>query len=221
MTGDRIQDRIQYRGVWANRKTADAKQTNTAAGADFSETLSQAQGAGGKRADAMGSPTEQSLETEPDTRTLRQKMQDIIDKLNEKVRNGETAPSFQIGAQSFTIEEWDRMMERIDAVQEEIREQQRAKQGERLKEEAQKGIADAEWTDNRFAEDGVIRKDDHTLTVEEQLERILMDMNDPDAEAEAAKRQETERNIVQQEAEKKAGQQEADTSAEQEIRAVL
>ncbi len=187
MTLDSMQDRIQYQGVWSNRaKMLNAAQTSAAGGADFSDSLTQAQGAEKKRADAMGGQAEPDLEIEPDTRTLRQKMQDIIAKLNEKVQRGETAPSFQIGAQSFTIEEWDRMIERIDAVQEEMREQQRAKRGERLKEEAQKGIADAEWMDNRYAEDGVIKKDDDILTVEEQLERILMDMDDPDAEAKAA-----------------------------------
>ncbi|MBD5466879.1 MAG: hypothetical protein HDR21_01865 [Lachnospiraceae bacterium] len=194
MTLDSMQDRIQYQGVWANRaKMSNAAQTNAAGGGDFSDSLTQAQGAGKKRADAMGGKAEQDLEIEPDTRTLRQKMQDIIAKLNEKVRSGETAPSFQIGAQSFTIEEWDRMIERLDAVQEEMREQQRAKRGERLKEEAQKGIADAEWMDNRYAEDGVIQKDDDVLTVEEQLERILMDMDDPDAEAKAA--EDTDGNV--------------------------
>ncbi|MBD5483436.1 MAG: hypothetical protein HDR15_13100 [Lachnospiraceae bacterium] len=194
MTLDSMQDRIQYQGVWANRaKMSNAARTNAAGGGDFSDSLTQAQGAGKKRADAMGGKAEQDLEIEPDTRTLRQKMQDIIAKLNEKVRSGETAPSFQIGAQSFTIEEWDRMIERLDAVQEEMREQQRAKRGERLKEEAQKGIADAEWMDNRYAEDGVIQKDDDVLTVEEQLERILMDMDDPDAEAKAA--EDTDGNV--------------------------
>lgn len=190
MTLDSMQDRIQYQGVWANRtKRSNAAQANAAGGTDFSDSLTQAQGAGKKRADAVGGQTEPDLRTEPDTRTLRQKMQDIIAKLNEKVQRGETAPSFQIGAQSFTIEEWDRLIERIDAVQEEMREQQRAKRGERLKDEAQKGIADAEWMDNRYAEDGVIQKDDDVLTVEEQLERILMDMDDPDAEAKAAEKE--------------------------------
>lgn len=211
MTLDSMQDRIQYRGVWANRtKMSNAAQTTAAGGTDFSDSLTQAQGTGKKRADAMGGQTEPDLEIEPDTRTLRQKMQDIIAKLNEKVQRGEIAPSFQIGAQSFTIEEWDRLIERIDAVQEEMREQQRAKQGERLKEEAQKGIAEADWMDNRYAEDGVIQKDDDVLTVEEQLERILMDMDDPDAEA--VKRKEMEEDTMRQE---------ADTGAEQEAAAIL
>ena len=197
MTLDAMQDRIQYRGIWAGKKRmtdkttgtgtlqTDDSRTGTAGDAGFSDTLAQA--AGGKRADAMGNPQTQTPEMEVDTRSLREKMQDIIAKLNEKVRKGETSPSFQIGAQSFTIEEWDRLIERIDAVQEEVREQQRAKQGERLKEEAQKGIADADIMDNRFAEDGVMRKDDNVLTVQEQLERILLDMDDPDERAEAEK----------------------------------
>lgn len=197
MTLDAMRDRIQYRGTWAGKngitdKTAgagtlqpDGSRTGTAGDAGFSDSLTQA--AGKKRADAMGNPQTQTTEMEVDTRSLREKMQDMIDKLNEKVRKGETSPSFQIGAQSFTIEEWDRLIERIDAVQEEAREQQRAKRGERLKEEAQKGIAEADFMDNRYAEKGVIRKDDDMLTVEEQLERILLDMDDPDERAKAAK----------------------------------
>ena len=212
MTLDRLQDRIQYNGIWiSGKKVSDDAQAD-AGDAGFADSLSKAQDTGGKRADSMGAQTEQSLEIEEDTRTIRQKMQDIIAKLNEKVKNGETAPSFQIGAQSFTIEEWDRLIERIDAAQEELREQQRAKRGERLKEEAQKGIADADWMDNRYAEEGVIQKDDHMLTVEEQLERILMDMDDPDAEAAAAKRKETEES---------AKRQEMDWDAAQEAAAVL
>lgn len=210
MTLDRLQDRIQYRGVWANGKKASDGAQADAGDAGFADSLSQARGAGGKRADALGTQTQQQLETEPDTRTLREKMQDIIAMLNEKVQSGETAPSFQIGAQSFTIEEWDRMIEQIDAAQEELREQQRAKRGERLKEEAQKGVADADFMDNRYADNGVIRKDDHTLTVEERLERILMDMDDPDAEAAAAKLRKTEENAKRREADTDRKQAAAD-----------
>ncbi len=195
---DAMQDRIQYRGIWAGKKrTADKAGTDpgrtdgTAGGAGFSDSLAQA--AGGKRADAMGDPQAEAAAMEVDTRSLREKMQDIIDKLNEKVRKGETSPSFQIGAQSFTIEEWDRMIERIDAAQEEAREQQRARRGECLKEEAQKGVAQADFMDNRYAEKGVIRKDDDTLTIEEQLERILLDMDDPDERVKTAEDKEDAR----------------------------
>lgn len=220
MTLDRMQDRIQYRphgGVWTTESSAAAQAD--ASESSFAGTLTQAQSAGATRADALDAQTEQALEAEEDTRTLREKMQDIIDMLNEKVRNGETAPSFRIGAQSFTIEEWDRMIEQIDAVQEEVREQQRAKHGERLKEEAQKSAADADWMDNRYAEDGVIRKDDDTLTIEEQLERILMDMDDPDAEAAAARRKMEEN--ARQETAKNTVQQEPDRHMEQELYEVL
>lgn len=197
MTLEAMQDRIQYRGTWAGKKRmtdktggtgtpqADDSQSKTKEGPGFFGTLTQA--AGGKRTDAMGDPRAAMSEMEVDTRSLREKMQDLIAKLNEKVRKGETSPSFQIGAQSFTIEEWDRLIERIDAAQEEAREQQRARRGERLKEEAQEGVAKADFMDNRYAEKGVIRKDDDTLTIEEQLERILLDMDDPDERAQAAK----------------------------------
>lgn len=128
----------------------------------------------------------QEPEIDPeDNRTLRQKMADMIAKLNEKVQNGETEQSFQIGAQSFTIKQWERMMEEFDAAQEEIREQQRSRQGERLKEKVQQGVADLTWMDNRYAEEGVTQKDAASLTVEEMLAKILMDMDDPDERQQA------------------------------------
>lgn len=52
----------------------------------------------------------------------------------EKVKNNDTETSFQIGSQSFTIKEWNKLLEQFDAVQEDIREQMQEEQAKRHKE---------------------------------------------------------------------------------------
>lgn len=37
----------------------------------------------------------------------------------EKLKKGETEPTFQIGAQNFTEKEWNKLIERIDKIEEE------------------------------------------------------------------------------------------------------
>lgn len=169
---DKMQDRVRYQGAAYGAGRAGGRdrtgENSLRAGRDFSDAFKGAQG-------------QEPEIKEEDTRTLRQKMADMIAKLNEKVKNGETEQSFQIGAQSFTIREWDQMIERIDAAQEAFREQQRSRRGERLKEKAQKGVAELEWMDNRYAVEGVTGEDAASLTVEEMLDKLLMDTDDPEA----------------------------------------
>ena len=52
----------------------------------------------------------------------------------EKLKNNDTETSFQIGSQSFTIKEWNKLIEQFDAVQEDIREQMQEEQAKRQKE---------------------------------------------------------------------------------------
>lgn len=52
-------------------------------------------------------------------------MQVIRDKIYEiytKILNGETEESFQIGGQSFTLKEWDKLLEQFDLAEEAIKE---------------------------------------------------------------------------------------------------
>ena len=63
-----------------------------------------------------------------------QLISDRIGEIYEKVKNNDTEPSFQIGNQSFTIKEWDRLIKQFDAVQEEIREQMKEEQAKRQKD---------------------------------------------------------------------------------------
>ena len=48
---------------------------------------------------------------------LREKCEEIL----EKLRNGETEVSYQIGAESYTEKEWDKLLKKFDDIQEDVR----------------------------------------------------------------------------------------------------
>lgn len=69
-----------------------------------------------------------------DKEEMLQMISDRIQEVYEKVKNNDTEPSFQIGSQSFTEKEWNRLLEQFDKVQEEIREQMKEEQAKRNKD---------------------------------------------------------------------------------------
>ena len=48
---------------------------------------------------------------------LRKKSEEIL----EKLRNGETEVSYQIGGESYTEKEWDKLLKKFDDIQEDVR----------------------------------------------------------------------------------------------------
>lgn len=56
----------------------------------------------------------------------------------EKLRKGETEPSFQIGAQSFTVKEWNKFLKGFDSTEETIKEMMREEAAKRFKESLSK-----------------------------------------------------------------------------------
>ena len=49
-------------------------------------------------------------------------LEEKINELYVKVKNGDTEPAYQIGAQSFTEKEWDEFLEKFDSAEEAVRE---------------------------------------------------------------------------------------------------
>ncbi len=78
---------------------------------DFSQKLSAAE----KQMKADGKTD--SLTTEEMMQKIREKMAEIYD----KVKKGKTEQSFQIGGVSLTIKEWNRLLERFDETEEDVR----------------------------------------------------------------------------------------------------
>lgn len=60
---------------------------------------------------------------------IKEKKQEILD----KVKNGDTEPSFQIGAQSFTVKEWNRFLEKFDDTEDAVKELMREEQEKRAR----------------------------------------------------------------------------------------
>ncbi|MGN0160340.1 MAG: hypothetical protein ACI4AQ_03010 [Lachnospiraceae bacterium] len=60
-----------------------------------------------------------------------------IDELREKILNGETEEKFQIGNASYTLKEWDKILERFDSQEEAVRKMMREEQQERMEDAKQ------------------------------------------------------------------------------------
>lgn len=77
--------------------------------------------------------TEKKEEKSEDFRAF---LQDKTEEMHEKIKNGDIEPRYQIGAQEFSEKEWDKLLERFDKTEEELREQMR-QEHEKRKEEAE------------------------------------------------------------------------------------
>ena len=65
----------------------------------------------------------------------------LEEKINEifvKIQNGDTEPTYQIGAQSFTEKEWEEFLDKFDSIEEAIQELMKEEQARKEAEEAQK-----------------------------------------------------------------------------------
>lgn len=70
-----------------------------------------------------------------------------IEELYEKIKNGDTEQKFSIGAEEYTIEEWDELLAKFDEAEEEIRkaqEEEIEKRMEKLQQEAERKKAEEE-----------------------------------------------------------------------------
>lgn len=65
---------------------------------------------------------------------LRQKIEEIF----IKIQNGDTEPTYQIGAQSFTEKEWEEFLDKFDSVEEAIQELMKEEQARKGTEEDKK-----------------------------------------------------------------------------------
>lgn len=70
-------------------------------------------------------------------KSLLQQMQEHMALMREKIKNGTIQPTFQTGAQSFTKEEWEKLLEKFDEAEEILRAEIEA-EIEAVKESAQK-----------------------------------------------------------------------------------
>lgn len=69
---------------------------------------------------------------------LHEKSEEIL----EKLRNGETEVSYQIGAESYTEKEWDKLLKKFDDIQEDVRRKMEERIKKLEEKEEEKRIAE-------------------------------------------------------------------------------
>lgn len=89
-----------------------------------------------------------------ETKSYREQILEKMEEMAQNIRKGTIQPKFQIGAQAYTIKEWEKLLEKFDAAEEALREEVQAQIEEReeqaekeaLVRAAQNGEADPEKT---------------------------------------------------------------------------
>ena len=76
---------------------------------------------------------------------------DRKNEIYEKVKNGDTEETFQIGGSSFTEKEWDKLLSEVDDIMDEIREA--------MREEHQKRVEEATEEENVKRAEGIVEAD--------------------------------------------------------------
>lgn len=83
-------------------------------------------------------------EAQEETTDYEKLLQEKIKEILLKIENGDTEPSYQIGAQSFTEKEWEKFMDQFDSVEEAVKELMKEEQEEKEAErEAEKEAEEA------------------------------------------------------------------------------
>ncbi len=81
--------------------------------------------------DADNIDTEETMDY---AKILKEKINEIL----EKIQNGDTEPTYQIGSQSFTEKEWEEFLDKFDSIEEAIQELMKEEQERKEAEEEKK-----------------------------------------------------------------------------------
>lgn len=69
---------------------------------------------------------EEAAEKSEETKSYREQILEKMAEMEENIRKGTIQPKFQIGAQAYTIAEWEELLQKFDAAEEVLREEVRA-----------------------------------------------------------------------------------------------
>ncbi len=90
-----------------------------------------AQTKGTEESDAPGEETD---------KTCREQILEKMAEMAKKVKDGTVEPTFQIGAMSYTMKEWDKLLEKFDAAEEALQEEVQAQIEEAEKQAAEEAL---------------------------------------------------------------------------------
>lgn len=71
-------------------------------------------------------------------KTPLQQLREQIEQMQEKLKNGDVEQTFQIGAQSYTLKEWDKILEKFDKIRDALDEERKALEEKQKQEEMEK-----------------------------------------------------------------------------------
>lgn len=80
---------------------------------------------------------EEAAEKSEETKSYREQILEKMAEMEENIRKGTIQPKFQIGAQAYTIAEWEELLQKFDAAEEVLREEVRAQIEEAEKQAAE------------------------------------------------------------------------------------
>lgn len=124
-----------YRADYAGYSASENKKVN-----DFNSGLSYCN-ALASSLEKWSDSAEKSTSTSESKDDLLAVLQNKIAEIAEKIKNGDTEPTFQIGGQSFTEKEWKKLIEKVDKNIDAVKKEQK----ERIeKQEAEDEVTEAQ-----------------------------------------------------------------------------
>ncbi len=88
-----------------------------------------------------------------ENRTYQKMIQDKIEELVRKIANGDTETSYQIGGQSYTEREWNKLLEHFDAIEEMINKSIKEEIEERKERNEQEELQQQKAQDKKVEEE--------------------------------------------------------------------
>lgn len=80
-------------------------------------------------------------------KSMLQQLQEQIQEMHNKLANGDVEQTFQIGGQTYSLKEWDEMLQKFDELQEAIAEQSKAEQEKKMETKREEALRNSDTMD--------------------------------------------------------------------------
>lgn len=119
----------RYNSPWQNRRGQEYYKGYTKTSQESTSAPEETKGA------------EESTTVENKTdKTYREQILEKMAEMAKKIKDGTVEPTFQIGAMSYTMKEWDKLLEKFDAAEEALQEEVQAQIEEAEKQAAKEAL---------------------------------------------------------------------------------
>ncbi|MBD5490341.1 MAG: hypothetical protein HDR13_16410 [Lachnospiraceae bacterium] len=120
----------------------------------FADRLGEGQKTVGESAKAGEDAKDKKQDDATESKSYREQILEKMEEMAQNIKKGTIQPKFKIGAQEYTIKEWEKLLEKFDAAEEALREEVEAMieeikkqaEAEALRREAESGMHDPKET---------------------------------------------------------------------------